>query len=123
MKAFIKAMLLSLSLLFVGASIPEAHAQRKTLPGEVEGIRSDAEPIAIAILQITLGIGFVIGLALMIPPKTRSAGASLFVGVIGVGIILYGFTNYLDSLSEPLTGIFTNSGRISDLLKPSGVGR
>lgn len=121
MRSFLK--ILVLSMIFVFSALPhEAEAQRKSLPGEVESVRSDAEPILIAMLQICLGVGFVLGLALMVPPKTRSAGASLFIGVIGVGIILYGFTNYMDSLSAPLTGVFTNTGRVSDLLKASGGG-
>jgi hypothetical protein len=118
----LKAVFLTLLILLTWTAISEPALARKTLPGETQTLQADVEPVLIAILQISLAVCFILGLALMIPPKTRSAGASLFVGVVGVAFILYGFTNYMNSLADPLTGIMTNTGRVSDLLKPSGGG-
>ncbi len=118
----LKALITALVLFFSVSAVSDEAFARKSLPGEVQGIQSDVEPIGIAILQIVLALGFVLGLAFCIPPKTRSAGASLLVGVLGVALILYAFTNYMNSMAAPLTGIMTNTGRVSDLLKPSQGG-
>ncbi len=115
----IKAILITLSFIFSFAAVSESAFARKSLPSEVISVQSEVEPIGVALLQIALALGIVLGFAFLIPEKTRSTGWSLLIGTFGVGITLYIFTNHLNSLAAPLTGILTNTGRVSDLLKPS----
>lgn len=117
-----KRILILLALTFSAVTFTGNAFAKRDLPGEASTVKEDVEPVLIVLLQISIGVALVLGLALWPNEKTRSKANGLLVGVAGVVAILLLSTDYLSSFTKPLAGLLNNSGKVSDLLKSNGGG-
>lgn len=116
MKKLLLAFFLVLSVFTVSESL---QAQRGSIEGEVRSASEEVDKTIRIIVQFVFIISFGLGLALIIPPSTRRAGAALLVGVLMALIVFTAFTDYFPTLSGPLKEIVGGKdSKMSDFFAP-----